>query len=75
VTETMTAGADVRPAQPHSKPNRPNFSSGPCAKPPGWSAEKLDTSALGRSHRSALGKAKLGEAIERTHALLMLPSD
>jgi phosphoserine aminotransferase len=75
VTETMTAGADVRPAQPHSKPNRPNFSSGPCAKPPGWSAEKLDTSALGRSHRSGIGKAKLGEAIERTHALLRLPAD
>jgi phosphoserine aminotransferase len=74
LTDTMTAGADVRPAKPHTKPNRPNFSSGPCAKPPGWSADKLDTSALGRSHRSDIGKAKLGEAIERTHALLRLPA-
>jgi phosphoserine aminotransferase len=75
LTETMTAGADVRPAKPHTKPNRPNFSSGPCAKPPGWSADKLDTSALGRSHRGSIGKAKLAEAIERTHALLRLPAD
>jgi phosphoserine aminotransferase len=75
VTEAMTAGADVRPAKPQTKPNRPNFSSGPCAKPPGWSADKLDTSVLGRSHRSAICKAKLGEAIDRTHALLKLPSD
>jgi phosphoserine aminotransferase len=75
LTDTMTAGADVRPAKPHTKPNRPNFSSGPCAKPPGWSADKLDTSALGRSHRGSVGKAKLAEAIERTHALLRLPVD
>ena len=67
------AGADLRPAKPHTKPNRPFFSSGPCAKPPGWAADKLDTSALGRSHRGAVGKAKLAEAIERTHKLLKLP--
>jgi phosphoserine aminotransferase len=60
-------------AKPHTKPQRPHFSSGPCAKPPGWSADKLDTSALGRSHRGALGKAKLADAIERTRALLRLP--
>jgi phosphoserine aminotransferase len=75
VTEAMTAGADVRPAKPHTIPERPNFSSGPCAKPPGWSPDKLDTSALGRSHRSGIGKARLGEAIDRTHALLKLPPD
>ena len=61
--------------RPAALPARPFFSSGPCAKPPGWSAERLDTRALGRSHRSALGKARLKEAIERTHALLGLPAD
>ncbi|NUQ19076.1 MAG: phosphoserine transaminase [Sphingomonas sp.] len=65
----------MRAPKPAAKPDRPNFSSGPCAKPPGWSADKLDTSALGRSHRGAVGKAKLAEAIERTHALLRLPAD
>jgi phosphoserine aminotransferase len=74
LTEAIAAGADLRPAKPSAKPDRPNFSSGPCAKPPGWSAQKLDTSALGRSHRCAIGKAKLAEAIDRTHALLELPS-
>ena len=61
--------------RPAARPARPFFSSGPCAKPPGWSADKLDTSALGRSHRGSLGKAKLQQAIERTHALLELPAD
>ena len=60
---------------PAAKPARPHFSSGPCAKPPGWSPSLLRTDALGRSHRGALGKARLAEAIERTHALLELPSD
>jgi phosphoserine aminotransferase len=75
LTEAIAAGADVRPAKPHSRPSRPNFSSGPCAKPPGWAPDKLDTSALGRSHRGTIGKAKLARAIERTHALLKLPAD
>jgi phosphoserine aminotransferase len=75
LTDTIAAGAEVRPAKPHTRPNRPNFSSGPCAKPPGWGADKLDASALGRSHRGSIGKAKLAEAIERTHALLELPAD
>jgi phosphoserine aminotransferase len=60
---------------PARKPARPSFSSGPCPKPPGWSLDGIDTKSLGRSHRSALGKARLQEAIERTHALLELPSD
>jgi phosphoserine aminotransferase len=75
MTDTIAAGAAVRPAKPQTKPNRPNFSSGPCAKPHGWSLDKLDTSALGRSHRGSIGKAKLADAIERTHALLRLPAD
>ncbi len=75
MTEATAATPEVRVAKPQDKPNRPNFSSGPCAKPPGWSPDKLDTSALGRSHRGAVGKVKLADAIERTHALLKLPSD
>jgi len=75
LTEATAATAEVRVAKPQTTPNRPNYSSGPCAKPQGWSADKLDTSALGRSHRGAIGKAKLAEAIERTHALLKLPMD
>ena len=61
--------------RPVALPARPFFSSGPCAKPPGWSTALLDTKSLGRSHRSVLGKARLQEAIERTHALLGLPTD
>ena len=61
--------------RPAARPARPYFSSGPCAKPPGWSPDLLDTVALGRSHRGAIGKARLGEASERTHALLRLPAD
>ena len=75
MTEATAATPEVRLAKPATKPKRPHFSSGPCAKPPGWSAQALDTSTLGRSHRSALGKAQLAEAIERTHALLRLPAD
>ena len=74
MTEAVAAQA-LRAPKPSTKPKRPNFSSGPCAKPPGWSADKLDTSALGRSHRGTIGKAKLAEAIERTHGLLELPPD
>ena len=61
--------------RPAARPARPHFSSGPCAKPPGWSPSLLRTDTLGRSHRGALGKARLAEAIERTHTLLQLPSD
>jgi phosphoserine aminotransferase len=54
---------------------RPHFSSGPCAKRPGWSPAALATAALGRSHRSSLGKGKLAEAINRSRDLLNLPDD
>lgn len=61
--------------RPRAKPARPHFSSGPCAKPPGWDASLLRTDSLGRSHRGTIGKARLNEAIERAHALLRLPAD
>ena len=61
--------------RPAALPARPHFSSGPCAKPRGWSPAQLRADTLGRSHRAALGKARLQEAIERTHALLKLPAD
>ena len=75
MTDVADASAVVRREKPRSRPNRPFFSSGPCAKPPGWTPERLSIRALGRSHRGAVGKAVLGEAIERTHALLRLPAD
>ena len=60
-------------AKPQAKPARPYFSSGPCAKPPGWDPAKLATDSLGRSHRSKLGKARLQHAIDLMRALLKLP--
>jgi phosphoserine aminotransferase len=75
MTEVAAAGADARLAKPKTLPQRAYFSSGPCAKPPGWLPQSLDIAALGRSHRGTIGKARLEEAIERTHALLRLPTD
>ena len=51
--------------EPKVRPNNPNFGSGPCAKRPGWTGDAISDAALGRSHRSSLGKAKLAEAIRR----------
>ena len=59
--------------KPELRPARPYFSSGPCAKPPGWSSDLLDTRVLGRSHRSALGKARLKLAIDLMRETLALP--
>ena len=59
--------------RPSARPARPTFSSGPCAKPPGWSPDKLDTAVLGRSHRSGLGKARLSHAIDLMRETLRLP--
>jgi phosphoserine aminotransferase len=59
---------------PARKPARPFFSSGPCAKPPGWSAEKLATGVLGRSHRSKLGKARLQHCIDLMREVLEVPA-
>jgi len=58
---------------PNVRPQRPHFSSGPCAKRPGWTPEALADAALGRSHRSKPGKAKLKAAIDETAALLGVP--
>ncbi|MBB4640303.1 phosphoserine transaminase [Rhizorhapis suberifaciens] len=67
------AEAATLPAKPATKPARPYFSSGPCAKPPGWSAEKLAVESLGRSHRSKLGKNRLQYCIDLMRELLRLP--
>jgi len=61
------------PTKPTTRPARPHFSSGPCAKPPGWSAAQLDTRVLGRSHRSGLGKQRLQLAIDLMRDVLELP--
>ncbi|MDQ4420578.1 phosphoserine transaminase [Sphingobium sp. DEHP117] len=59
--------------KPGTKPARPYFSSGPCAKPPGWEASKLATESLGRSHRAKIGKARLGLAIDLMREVLQVP--
>ncbi len=59
--------------KPAVRPNNPHFSSGPCAKRPGWSPENLKDAALGRSHRSTEGKAKLKKAIDETRQILGIP--
>jgi phosphoserine aminotransferase len=62
-------------AKPAMRPARPEFSSGPCAKRPGWSPENLSSAVLGRSHRSKLGKARLQAAIDQTRQVLEVPAD
>ena len=59
--------------KPGVKPARPYFSSGPCAKPPGWEASKLQTVSLGRSHRSKIGKTRLQYAIDLMREVLKVP--
>ena len=61
--------------QPGIRPANPNFSSGPCAKRPGWTVEALADALVGRSHRSKPGKARLAEVIDRTRAVLGIPDD
>ena len=60
---------------PSSKPNNPNFSSGPCSKRPGYNLASLDIQTLGRSHRSAVGKSALSAVCDETKRLLGLPND
>ncbi len=66
MTETM---------RPNRRPITPNFSSGPCSKHPGWSLEGLRNAVIGRSHRSALGKGRLKQAIDLTREVLRVPDD
>src|ERR1700747_3657349 len=62
-------------AKPAQRPTVPHFSSGPCAKRPGWNPQNLKDAALGRSHRAKLGKAKLKLAIDLTREVLEVPAD
>ena len=66
---------DTIAPQPELRPERPFFSSGPTCKPPGWSADKLSTKSLGRSHRSKYAKGRLKYAIDLTRELLGVPDD
>ncbi|WBO23079.1 phosphoserine transaminase [Sphingomonas abietis] len=75
MTDILHADATIAstdyPAAP--KPARPFFSSGPCAKPPGWDAATLPHASLGRSHRSKIGKSRLAYAIDLTRKILQVP--
>ncbi len=61
--------------RPVVRPNKSHFSSGPCAKRPGWSVQALADAAVGRSHRSKIGKNKLAELLDKSRAVLGLPAD
>ncbi len=61
--------------KPHIRPTNPCFSSGPCAKRPGWTLAALEQACLGRSHRAKVGKAKINAVVERSRRLLGLPKD
>ena len=63
------------PTPPSVKPKRPNFSTGPCAKRPGWSLDALEPACVGRSHRAKPARAKLAEVIDRSRRILGLPPD
>ncbi len=63
------------PKKPVDKPANPHFSSGPCAKRPGWSVASLSDALVGRSHRSKPGKQKLQEVIELSREILGIPAD
>ncbi len=65
----------MTPAMPSVRPTVPHFSSGPCAKRPGWSLQALTDAVLGRSHRAKIGKAKLKRAIDLTREILQVPAD
>src|SRR4051794_20769631 len=60
---------------PAARPRAPFFSSGPCAKRPGWNLQNLKTDVLGRSHRAKLGKSRLKRALDLTREVLEVPAD
>jgi phosphoserine aminotransferase len=72
MTRTLSANARGKPSV---RPANPLFSSGPCAKRPGWTPSVLGNALLGRSHRSPEGKARLKLAVDKTRALLRLPAE
>jgi phosphoserine aminotransferase len=61
--------------KPTRRPRNPCFSSGPCAKRPGWSPAALESALIGRSHRSGIGKARIVEVVDRSRAILGVPAD
>ncbi len=69
----MTARLSL--AAPQVRPQNPRFSSGPCSKRPGWALDALKDASLGRSHRAAIGKSKLKQAIDMTRDVLRVPDD
>ena len=73
MTDSTAVDATLALAKPAEKPARPHFSSGPCAKPPGYDPAKLAIDVLGRSHRSKLGKQRLQYCIDLMRELLNLP--
>jgi phosphoserine aminotransferase len=73
--ETLMATTPIAVRGELARPRVPNFSSGPCAKRPGWSLKSLNDAALGRSHRAKIGKAKLKQAIDLTREVLEVPAD
>lgn len=73
MNDSAVTDATIASAKPATTPARPFFSSGPCAKPPGWDASKLATESLGRSHRSKIGKTRLQYAIDLMREMLQLP--
>ena len=65
----------MKPTQPTGRPERPQFSSGPCAKRPGWTVDALSAALLGRSHRSGPARERIAEVLERSRSLLGIPHD
>ena len=65
----------TNPAKPALRPSNPCFSSGPCAKRPGWTPEVLHNAVLGRSHRAKIGKERLKDVIDQSREILGLPDD
>jgi phosphoserine aminotransferase len=73
MTAPLAAATPRALPKPEIRPARPHFSSGPCAKRPGYTLAALATDSLGRSHRAKIGKSRLKEAIDRTRAVLAVP--